>query len=127
MAEGLLKQHAGTSIFVQSAGVKSDLDIDGFTVAVCREIGIELAKHRVRSFEDLIEWGDNLDSYDLIIALTPAAQRHALEHQRGYSYDVEYWPMMDPSGFGDAREAKLARYRSLRDDLLAKIKARFTP
>ena len=29
MAEGLLKQHIGTSIFVQSAGVKGDMEIDG--------------------------------------------------------------------------------------------------
>ncbi len=125
MAEGLLKQHAGTSIFVQSAGVKGDMDIDGFTIAVCREIGVELSRHRVRSFDDLLEWGDDLDSYDLIVALSPAAQRRALEYTRYYALEVEYWPMMDPSGFGDDREAKMARYRALRDQLQAKIKARF--
>ncbi len=125
MAEGLLKQHAGTRIFVQSAGVKGDMDIDGFTIAVCREIGVELSRHRVRSFDDLLEWGDDLDSYDLIVALSPAAQRRALEYTRYYALEVEYWPMMDPSGFGDDREAKMARYRDLRDQLQAKIKARF--
>lgn len=125
MAEGLLKQHVGTSIFVQSAGVKGDMDIDGFTIAVCREIGVELSRHRVRSFDDLLEWGDDLDSYDLIVALSPAAQRRALEYTRYYALEVEYWPMMDPSGFGDDREAKMARYRDLRDQLQAKIKARF--
>jgi arsenate reductase len=125
MAEGLLKQHAGTSIFVQSAGVKGDMDIDGFTIAVCREIGVELSRHRVRSFDDLLEWGDDLDSYDLIVALSPAAQRRALEYTRYYALEVEYWPMMDPSGFGDDREAKMARYRDLRDQLQARIKARF--
>jgi len=125
MAEGLLKQHAGTSIFVQSAGVKGDMDIDGFTIAVCREIGVELSRHRVRSFDDLLEWGDDLDSYDLIVALSPAAQRRALEYTRYYALEVEYWPMMDPSGFGDDREAKMARYRDLRDQLQQRIKARF--
>ena len=125
MAEGLLKQHAGTSIFVQSAGVKGDMDIDGFTIAVCREIGVELSRHRVRSFDDLLEWGDDLDSYDLIVALSPAAQRRALEYTRYYALEVEYWPMMDPSGFGDDREAKMARYRDLRDQLMERIKGRF--
>ena len=78
MAEGLLKQHIGTSIFVQSAGVKGDMEIDGFAITVCREVGVELSRHRTRSFDDLMEWGDNLDSYDLIVALSPAAQRRAL-------------------------------------------------
>lgn len=125
MAEGILKQHVGTQIFVQSAGVKGDMDIDGFTIAVCREIGVELSRHRVRSFDDLLEWGDDLDSYDLIVALSPAAQRRALEYTRYYALDVEYWPMMDPSGFGDDREAKLEKFRQVRDQLTTRIKARF--
>ncbi len=125
MAEGLLKQHIGTKIFVQSAGVKGDMDIDGFTIAVCREVGVELSRHRVRSFDDLMEWGDDLDSYDLIVALSPAAQRRALDYTQHFALEVEYWPTMDPSGFGDERDAKMARYRELREQLAARIKARF--
>ena len=125
MAEGLLKQHAGTKIFVQSAGVKGDMDIDGFTIAVCREVGVELSRHRVRTFDDMMQWGDDLDSYDLIVALSPASQRRALEYTRYYALEVEYWPTMDPSGFGDNREIKMERYRQLREQLSARIKARF--
>ncbi|MBV1864564.1 MAG: low molecular weight phosphatase family protein [Rhodobacteraceae bacterium] len=125
MAEGLLKQHVGTKIFVQSAGVKGDMDIDGFTIAVCREVGVELSRHRVRTFDDMMQWGDDLDSYDLIVALSPASQRRALEYTRFHALEVEYWPTMDPSGFGDDREAKMERYRQLREQLSARIKARF--
>ena len=39
MAEGVMKRLYGTRSYVQSAGVRNDLDIDGFSVAVCREIG----------------------------------------------------------------------------------------
>lgn len=126
MAEGLLKQHVGTSIFVQSAGVKGDMEIDGFAISVCREVGVELSRHRTRSFDDMMEWGDDLASYDLIVALSPAAQRRALEYTRFYSLEVEYWQTMDPSGFGDSREAKLDRYRMVRDQIADKIKERFT-
>lgn len=126
MAEGLLKQHVGTSIFVQSAGVKGDMEIDGFAINVCREVGVELSRHRTRSFDDLMEWGDDLDSYDLIVALSPAAQRRALEYTRFYSLEVEYWQTMDPSGFGDNREAKLNQYRLVRDQIAHQIKERFT-
>ncbi|MEM6619364.1 MAG: low molecular weight phosphatase family protein [Pseudomonadota bacterium] len=125
MAEGLLKQHAGTSIFVQSAGVKGDMEIDGFAIAVCREVGVELSRHRTRSFDDLMEWGDDLDSYDLIVALSPAAQRRALEYTRFYSLEVEYWAVMDPSGFGDARDARMGRYRQARDQISGQIAERF--
>jgi arsenate reductase len=127
MAEGLLKQHVGTSIFVQSAGVKGDMEIDGFAINVCREVGVELSRHRTRSFDDLMEWGDDLDSYDLIVALSPAAQRRALEYTRFYSLEVEYWQTLDPSGFGDSREAKMNRYRMVRDQITHKIQERFVP
>lgn len=126
MAEGLLKKHVGQSIFVQSAGVKNDLEIDGFAVAVCQELGVELGRHRVRTIDEMIDWGDDLESYDLIIALSPASQRRALEFTRFASLDVEYWPIMDPTGLGETREAKLEAYRQARDQILQKIEERFS-
>ncbi len=125
MAEGLLKQKVGQSIYVQSAGVRNDLEIDGFSVAVCLEIGVELSRHRVRSMDEMIEWGDDLESYDLIIALSPASQRRALEFTRFAALDVEYWPIIDPTGLGDSRADKLAAYRQARDQIAARIKERF--
>ena len=120
-----MKKLYGTRIYIQSAGVKSDLEIDGFSVAVCEEIGVALERHRSRSFEDMEEWGDDISAYDLVIALSPAAQRQALEYTRHNALEVEYWPIMDPTGLGEDREAKLASYRSTRDMIMARIKARF--
>ena len=97
MAEGLLKQHVGQTVYVQSAGVKNDLEIDGFSIAVCKEIGVELSRHRVRTIDEMVEWGDDLESYDLIIALSPASQRRALEFTRFAALEVEYWPIIDLS------------------------------
>ena len=125
MAEGLLKHHAGQSIYVQSAGVKNDLEIDGFAVAVCRELGVELSRHRVRTMDEMVDWGDDLESYDLIVALSPASQRRALEFTRFAALEVEYWPIIDPTGLGESREAKLDAYRQARDQIWARIKARF--
>ncbi len=125
MAEGLLKKHVGTKIFVQSAGVKNDKDVDGFAIAVCKEVDVELSKHKVRSFEDLEMWGEALDSYDLVVALSPAAQRRALDLTENYSLDVEYWPTLDPVGIGETREAKLHAYRQVRDQIIANLERRF--
>ena len=49
MAEGIMKKLYGMDIYVQSAGVYNDLEIDGFAIAVCQEMGVELSRHRSRS------------------------------------------------------------------------------
>ncbi|PKP74958.1 MAG: low molecular weight phosphatase family protein [Alphaproteobacteria bacterium HGW-Alphaproteobacteria-6] len=125
MAEGLMKQMHGKSCYVQSAGVRNDLEIDGFAVTVCREIGVELARHRSRSFTEMQQWGDDLSGFDLIVALSPASQRMALEFTRHFHLDVEYWPVLDPTGIGEGREAKLVAYRQARDQIRARMIERF--
>ncbi len=127
MAEGIMKKFYGHRAYVQSAGVKGDMDIDGFSIAVCAEMGVELERHRSRSFDEMQEWGDDLTSFDLIVALSPAAQRQALEFNRFHHIDVEYWPILDPTGLGEGREAKLASYRQARDQIVARITDAFGP
>ena len=127
MAEGLMKKLYGQRTYVQSAGVRNDLEIDGFAVAVCQELGIELSRHRVRSFEEMQQWGDDLSGFDLVVALSPASQRQALEFTRFFHLDVEYWPVMDPTGIGETREAKLAAYRQTRDQIRDRMIQRFGP
>ncbi len=127
MAEGIMKKYYGTRIFVQSVGVKHDLEVDGFSVSVAAEIDVRLDKHRVRSFDDMEEWGDDIDGYDLVIALSPAAQRRALEYTRVHALEVEYWPIFDPTGLGESREDKLRVYRQMRDQVSQQIIKRFGP
>ncbi|MFP3384447.1 MULTISPECIES: low molecular weight phosphatase family protein [Tritonibacter] len=125
MAEGIMKKLYGTGTYVQSAGVKNDLEIDGFCISVCKEIDVELSRHRSRSFDEMVQWGDDISSYDLVIALSPASQRRALELTRFYHLDVDYWPIMDPTGLGESRQAKLESYRQTRDQILERLIARW--
>ena len=125
MAEGIMKQLFGMETYVQSAGLKNDLEIDGFAITVCHEIDVELARHQSRSFDEMEQWGDDISSYDLVIALSPASQRRALELTRFFHLDVEYWPIMDPTGLGETREAKLESYRQTRDQIIARLKERW--
>lgn len=122
-----MKKFYGHQCYVQSAGVKHELEIDSFAVAVSAEMGVELERHRVRSFDEMEQWGDDLSGFDLIVALSPASQRRALDLTRHYHLDVEYWPILDPTGLGETREAKLASYRQARDQIMDRIKARFGP
>ena len=121
MAEGIMKKLYGTGTYVQSVGVINDLEIDGFSIAVCEEIGVELSRHRSRSFDEMERWGDDLSSFDLIVALSPASQRRALELTRLFHLTVEYWPILDPTGIGETREMKLVSYRQTRDQIKSKL------
>ncbi|MFD2740452.1 low molecular weight phosphatase family protein [Sulfitobacter aestuarii] len=127
MAEGIMKKFYGTGTYVQSAGVKNDLEIDGFSIAVCAEIDVELSRHRSRSFDEMEQWGDDLSSFDLVIALSPASQRRALELTRYFHLDVEYWPILDPTGLGETRDAKLTQFRAARDQITTHLIDRFGP
>jgi protein-tyrosine-phosphatase len=120
-----MKQFYGTDTYVQSVGVNNDLEIDGFSIAVCQELNVELSRHRSRSFDDMEEWGEDLSSFDLVLALSPASQRRALELTRFYHIDVEYWPILDPTGLGETREAKLVSYRQARDQIIQRLHERW--
>ena len=125
MAEGIMKKLYGTGTYVQSVGVINDLEIDGFSIAVCEEIDVELSRHRSRSFDEMGKWGDDLSSFDLIVALSPASQRRALELTRLFHLTVEYWPILDPTGIGETREMKLVSYRQTRDQIVNKLKEKW--
>ena len=120
-----MKKFYGTGTYVQSVGVRNDMEIDGFSIAVCQEMDVELSRHRSRSFDEMEQWGDDLSSFDLVVALSPASQRRALELTRFFHLDVEYWPILDPTGLGDGRESKLANYRQARDQIVGRLKARW--
>ena len=117
-----MKKFYGTDTYVQSVGVHNDLEIDGFAISVCQELDVELSRHRSRSFDEMEQWGDDLSSFDLVIALSPASQRRALELTRFFHLEVEYWPILDPTGLGETRDAKLAAYRQTRDQIVTRLK-----
>ena len=80
MAEGILKHLQGRRIYVDSVGVHQG-EIDPFAIAVMDEIGIDLRKHRSKTFRDLED-----SSYDLVISLSPGDVFYSLE--RGMSADL---------------------------------------
>jgi protein-tyrosine-phosphatase len=119
IAESLLKHYHGKRVFVDSAGLRAS-PVDPFAVAVMSELGIELGKHRAKTFDDLLD-----TSFDLVITLSPEAHHRAMEMTRTMACDVEYWPTYDPSVTEGTREAVLEAYRRVRDDILQRIKVRF--
>jgi protein-tyrosine-phosphatase len=119
MAEGILKMLHGRRIFVDSAGIRG-AEVDGFAVAVMDEIGLDLTRHRAKTFDELDD-----TSFDLIVSLSPEAQHRAVEMTRTMAAEIEFWNTMDPSIVEGHREARLEAYRQVRDGLMARIQARF--
>ena len=122
-----MKKFYGADTYVQSVGVMNDQEIDGFAIAVCAEIGVELSRHQSRSFDQMEQWGDDLSSFDLILSLSPASQRRALELTRYFHLEVNYWPIMDPTGLGEGRDSQLRSYRQSRDQIIAQLTQRWGP
>jgi protein-tyrosine-phosphatase len=119
MAEALMKHFHGRHIFIDSAGVRS-AEIDPFAVAVMDELGIDISRHRAKTFDDLED-----TSFDLVVSLSPEAQHKAVELTRTMACDVEFWPMLDPTAVEGSRAEILDAYRELRDHLRRRILERF--
>ncbi|HXQ42149.1 MAG TPA: arsenate reductase ArsC [Candidatus Udaeobacter sp.] len=119
MAEAMLKHLHGRRIYVDSAGLRTG-PVDEFAVAAMEEIGMDISKHRPKTFEQLED-----GSFDLIVSLSPEAQHHAVEMTRTMACDVEFWNTFDPSIAEGSRETRLDAYRQVRDLLMRRILTRF--
>ncbi len=119
MAASLARANFPNSIFFSSAGVREGL-FNPFTIEVMAEKGIDISQHEPRAFE-------NLDDtyFDLIITLSPVAHAVALDIKRSQSIDVENWAIADATKVQGRRSIILDAYRQVRDDLAARIVARF--
>lgn len=121
MAAAIMRHLYGHRVWVESVGVQTeDIEVDGFAVAVMAEIGLDIAGHVPKSFEQL---GDR--PVDLIVSLSPQAHHRAISLTDTLNCEAEYWPSSDPTLAEGHREAILVAYRQLRDDLMAKIRQRF--
>lgn len=119
MAAALMRHLYGKFVYVESVGVRAG-ELDPMAVEVMDELGIEIGKHRPRSFEDLED-----ASFDLVVTLSPEAHHKALDHTHTMAVDVEYWPTDDATAYEGTRDQRLGAYRAVRDDLMQKIHDRF--
>lgn len=120
MASALMRHLTNMRVYAKSAGVRMG-ENDPFASEIMDEIGIDISGHEPITLSQLHD-----TSFDLIVTLTPEAHHQALELTRTMSVDVEYWPTYDPSLASGSRDQILEAYRSCRDQLLQRIKTRFT-
>ena len=91
---------------------------DPFIDGVLREIGVTLGEFEPKAMGDI-----NLNKIDLVIALTPEA---AAEARKVVAREkIEFWEIDNPTDVRGGRDELLGAYRAARDDLRARILARF--
>lgn len=124
MAAALLRRFSGAEIVVASAGVRKGT-LDPFATAAMAEVGLDIAGHEPMTIDEL----EDLEGlgFDLIVTLSPEAHHTALALTHRIAAAIEYWPTADPADVEGNREQRLAAYRSVRDQLSARIEALFSP
>jgi protein-tyrosine-phosphatase len=119
MAAALMRHLYGKFVYIDSVGARPG-EPDVFAVEAMEEIGIEIGRHKPKSFEDLED-----TSFDLIVTLSPEAHHKAMELTRTMAVDVEYWPTFDATAIEGSRAQRLDAYRAVRDELMRHIERRF--
>lgn len=122
MAAALLREMMPQSLYVGSAGARAG-ELDPFAVEVMAELGIDISRHRPMTFAELDDW-EGLN-FDLIVTLSPEAHHAALDLTRTLAAEVEYWPTPDPVAVEGSRAQRLDAYRTVRDQLMQRIRERF--
>lgn len=117
IAAALARKYFPGRIIARSAGVRSG-KADGFVHEVMEEIGVDMSVHTPHTMDELMA-----NRFDLVVTLSDDA-RDAVA-KRGFETGAnEHWPMPDPTAVEGNREAMLSAYRTLRDTLQQKVRAR---
>ena len=113
MAEGLFRQAGGDRYEVASAGTKPSL-VRPEAIAVMREIGIDISGHRSKSVDEFA--GQELD-----LAITVCD--NAKESCPVFPSTTQrlHWPFEDPAAVVGSEEQRIAVFRSIRDQIRARI------
>ncbi len=124
MARALMMRQFSGRVFIESCALRraATADLDPFMVQVMDEIGLDMSKHRQKTFSELED-----GSFDLVISLSLEAQHGAVELARNASTELLYWPIRDPTLVEGRRDQVLEAYRRTRDDLQAQIHSCFGP
>ena len=122
--EDLQSQRSQPGVAV-SAGVYTGAPVDPMAIRVMEESGFDIKGHVPHSFADLELQGLDLADFDVVIALSPAAHRRAVDYLRDTDTPVELWGVADATAAEGSEERRLQAYRSARDALSERIAQRF--
>ncbi len=117
MAAALLRLDVGNQLRVDSAGVYEG-GLDPFVEMVMAQLGVAMQGHEPKTLADV-----DLAGFDVVIALTPEAAVEA--RRRLPRASIEFWDIENPSEERGGRDAIVAAYARVRDDIRKRLARRF--
>lgn len=113
MAEGLLRQDAGDSFEVFSAGVKSSY-VRPQAIEAMREVGIDISGQHSKSVDEFLD-----EEFDYVITVCDNANEHCPVFP-GRTKRI-HWSIEDPAAASGDDAAKLAVFRRVRDQIRERL------
>ena len=110
LAEGILRQAAGDSLNVESAGSKPAGYVHPMAIQVMKEIGIDISGHRSKHLEEFL-----LTNVETVITVCGNADQ-ACPMFPG-QVNRHHWGFEDPAHATGTHEEKLAVFRRIRDEI----------
>lgn len=116
MAEAFLNQLAGDRYEAESAGIEPGR-MNPTVVAAMQEIGIDLSGCPTKSVDSMIA---RRPYFDYVVTVCDETSAERCPVFPGTARRL-HWPFADPSSFQGTNEERLARTRSVRDEIKRKI------
>ncbi len=115
MAEAFLRHHGGDRFNAVSGGLEPR-PVHPLTIRVMKEVGLDISDQRPKDFKECLE------HRTVHFAIFACAQAEA-NCPRIYPFALQklLWPFDDPATFDGPEEAKLQRFRDVRDQIEARI------
>ena len=113
MAEGFARHFAKAPVKIYSAGT-APTKIHPMAIQVMKEVGIDISTQHAKGIEAV-----PLDEVDLLITLCGEAAPSCPTLSAKAPH--MHWPIPDPAGFRGDPETVLQKFRSVRDDIRARI------
>ncbi len=113
MAEGIARRLAGDRIRIQSAG-SAPSRLNPYAVRVLAEIGIDISDQRSKRVDEV-----DRDAVDTVITL---CAEETCPVYLGAARRL-HWGLADPAGWNEPDARRLERFRGVRDELRARIRA----
>ncbi|MDA8122629.1 MAG: arsenate reductase ArsC [Deltaproteobacteria bacterium] len=115
MAEGIARSLAPKEVTISSAG-SSPSSVRPQAIRVLKEIGVDISDHRSKGLESI-----DAGSVDAVITL---CAEEVCPTFLGKAHRV-HWGLPDPASVAGTEEARLNAFRSVRDELLRRLKVLF--
>jgi arsenate reductase (thioredoxin) len=116
MAEAFLRKYGGDAFEAHSAGLEPK-GLNPFTIQVMQEVGLDVSGQKSKGVGEYL--GKFLFQY--LITVCDDADKNCPTTWPGIS-KRQHWSFEDPAACEGTDEAKLAKFREVRDQIEARIK-----